>query len=450
VTVSSEKSTRTRFRVLRTLLFFAVLLAIGGASAILAFPALQNMLTPLSERYRHEGDTFIADGRLPESVLSYRQAVEADPKNVQALLSLAGAYEQQGRLRLANRYRSQVAALRGEEAPPSPIPETKPHSLALHWLVQAGEVAPTGGVISNGLILAAYEDGLVAAVRADDGALQWKTRLPDSLTSAPAADGKMIYVGDIQGNLHALSLADGHEAWSFTAGGSLHAAPLAAGETIFCSSSNGTLFALAPDRSLRWKFTAPVGLYGAPTLAEGRLYLGANDGRLYALDASSGALAWPSGIATNGAIESQPVVADGRVIFGSGDGRIYALAVESGGQYWRYSTPDAVFAPVVVQEGVVYVASSGKTLSAADFLSGRRIWQSELPAPLRNPPAVQGERIYQLGEANPDLFVLDRQSGKLLESIPTGDWTAAGPWIEGNSLFILGKDGAVLAYSLPG
>ena len=432
------------------MLFFASLLVIGVVTAAFALPALQNMLTPLSERYRREGDAFLAENRLPESVLSYRQAVEADPKDARALLALAGAYEQQGRLRMARRYRSQVAKLRGEPAVPVPTPETKAGSLTLLWLVQAGDAAPTGGVIANGLVTAAYEDGLVSVVRVEDGAAVWKTRLAVPLTSAPAADGAQVYVGDIQGTLYALSLEDGHVAWSFAAGGSLHAAPLVAGEMIFCASSSGTLYALAPDGSLRWKSSLPDGLYGAPTLAGGRLYLGANDGKLYALEASSGALAWPAGIATNGAVESQPVVADGRLIFGSGDGRVYALAAETGGQYWRYSTPNSVYAPVTVQEGVVYIASSGKTLSGVDFLSGKRIWQTGLPAPLRSSPVLHGERIYQLGEASADVFVLDRQSGKLLESIPTGDWTASGPWIEGNSLILIGKDGAVLAYRLPG
>jgi outer membrane protein assembly factor BamB len=148
-------------------------------------------------------------------------------------------------------------------------------------------------------------------------------------------------------------------------------------------------------------------------------------------------------------VESQPVVVENRVIFGSADGRVYALDTATGGQYWRYSTPDAVFAHPQVQGEIVYVASSGSTLSALDLLTGKRIWQAELPAPLRNPPAIAENAIYQLGEANPDLFLIDRQSGVLQSSFPTGDWTSAGPWLDGGRIFLMGKDGAILAFRQP-
>ncbi len=288
------------------------------------------------------------------------------------------------------------------------------------------------------------------AVNALDGSLRWEVQLGSPLTSAPVSDGLLVFVGDEQGVLHALRLEDGAPAWTVNTGGAIYAAPLVFGERVYCPSSSRTIFALnRQDGALAWKWTTSGALNGTPALADGKLFVGSNNGRLYALDASSGAGLWGDGILTNGAVESQPLVADGRVVFGSGDSRVYSLAVNSGGQYWRYSTSDAVFArPLLTDEGLL-VASSGGTLSLLNFLDGKPVWKTELPAPLRSAPVVWDDRIYQLGEANPDLFVLNLQTGEPISSIATGDWTAAGPWIDGSTIYLLGKDGAILAFSLP-
>ncbi len=439
---------KRRSKILRAGLFFAILIAIVAFAAISTFPAIRNMLTPLSERYRREGDTFLANHQLAESVLSYRQAVDADPHNQRALASLSAAYAQQGRLRMAARYQ----ALAGTQSIPTASPQnvaSTGQSLLLDWQMQADEAAPTGGTLINGILIAAYEDGRIFAMRSADGKVVWNSRLSAPLTSAPASDDQRVYVGDSANRLHALSLSDGKELWQFSSGGPVYAAPLVAGSDLYCPSSDGTLYALnAADGSVRWKFSAAGGLNGTPALADGIVYFGSNDGKLYALEAAGGAPVWKDGIQTNGAVESQPSVVDGRVIFGSGDSRIYALAVQSGGQYWRFSTTDSIFAHPLVDQGVVFIASSGGTLSAVDFLTGKRVWQADLSVPLRSPPAIDDQRLYQAGEASPDLFVVDRKTGKLMATIPTGDWTGAGPWLDHGRLLLIGKDGAVLAYRL--
>jgi outer membrane protein assembly factor BamB len=435
-----------RFKSPRGLITIILLLVVGAASLVAAFPAVKNMLTPPSERYRNEGDAFLALGQLPESVLSYRQAVEADPKNVRALQSLADVYTRQGRLRMAMRY----GAMAGSVDPASRLvlpPADGP--LNPLWINPEVEAVPTGGVLQNGVLVAAYEDGSLLAIQASDGRTLWKTRLPARLTSAPVVNGQQVLAGDIKGTLHALSIIDGSPTWTFDTGGPIYAAPLAAGVTVYCPSSSGKMYALqASDGKQRWEYSTSSPLNGTPALDGSRLYFGSSSGKLYALDAATGTAIWPDGIQTDGAVESQPVIDQNRVVFGSGDGRVYALAADSGGQYWRYPTLDGVFAQPVIMDGVVYIASSSGTFSALDFVSGKRIWQVDLSARLRNTPAIDASHIYQTGEASDRLYILDRQNGTLLSAVSTGDWTAAGPWLDGNRLLILGKDGATLSFQI--
>lgn len=432
-------------RLVRAVLFFAILGAIIFATVYSAGGAIHNMLTSPSERYRQEGDVFLADGRLSEAVLAYRQSVEADRKNSAALRSLSAAYQNQGRLRMAQRYAAMVDPT---SAPPAPEPSQSSY-LKLKWILPASDSVPTGGCLQGNVLVASYEDGLVAALNPEDGKSLWTIHLNAAITSAPAASLDSVWIGTMDGLLHRLSLIDGSVQWMFATRGPIYAPPLISGDRVYLPSGDGSLYALSlADGSKQWSFETRGQLHATPVLLDGRLFFGSTDGKFYAVSAESGRPVWQDGILTSGAVEAPALAVNGRVIFGSGDGRVYALAPDTGGQYWRYSTPDSVFTAPVLAENTVYIASSGRSLSAVDFTSGKRLWQVNLPSPLRSSPVVFDKFIFQIADGDPNLYVIERATGKLLETVNTGDWTGSGPWINGDSLFLLGKDGAVIAYKL--
>ncbi len=130
--------------LLRGILFSVFVLTFAAILIVFFRGALLNILTPLSERYRHEGDAFLAANRLPESILSYRQAVEADGSSAKALLSLAQAYQAQGRLRMAQRYFDRAQAV--EPGSVIPTVETGQTSPPL-WMAAGAPAVPTGGAL---------------------------------------------------------------------------------------------------------------------------------------------------------------------------------------------------------------------------------------------------------------------------------------------------------------
>lgn len=402
-------------------------------------PYVQELSVSPSAEFQQQGDAFLAQGRLPEAVLSYRQALNADPDNQAARSALAEAYRGQGRLRTAARYASQ-----GQK----PTPETGDWQIA--WIFDSSGSAPTGATVTEDTFIAAYEDGTLAALRLEDGAVLWTTRLPAAATSAPAADAALVYAGAVDGKLYALNRVDGAQRWSFATEGPIYAAAVSVDQVVYLPSSDGNLYALrAVDGSLVWKFSTRGALHAPVTISGGRVVFGSHDARVYALESTSGAPVWQDGILTNGAVENQPAVIENRIIIGSGDGRVYALALDSGGLFWRASTPDAIYAAPVVNGSSVYIASSGKTLSALDVESGQKLWQSEFPGSLRNPPAVFGENLYLSVDTDPGLYRVDAASGAVTQLGSTGDWVAFGPWIVGERMYLVGRDGAVLAYPLP-
>ena len=436
--------TRSNRNLRAALLAFFVLVAVA-IGLLTAVQPLRNLLTPPAEQYRAEGDAFLADGRLAEAVLSYRQAVSADPDNQAARNSLADAYTRQGRLRTAAALLEPGQTLSLAHPPVDPSAGLTPA-----WIIRPALATPTGAAFNDGQLFVAYENGTLAVLALPSGQLVWSVTLSQTALSAPAAGGGLVFAGEYNGLLHALSAQDGSPQWNYPTGGPLFAAPLLSGETLYLPSSDGSLYALdSRDGSLRWQFTTPGALHGSPAVSGGVIYMGSNDGKLYALSAESGAPVWQDGIQTNGAVESPPVITGGRVIFGSADGRVYALAPESGGQYWRFSTPDGVYASPLVAGEAVYIASAGHTLSAVDFTSGARIWETELASALRSPPVLVSERLLLAADADPHLYSIAAGSGQVMAAIDTGDWTAGGPWLVGDMLYLLGKDGAILAYRLP-
>lgn len=420
------------------ILSLIVLLILAGLFAWRwGLPLLRALTVSPSEQYASQGDAFLADGRLPEAVLSYRQALEADPENSTARSALARAYAGQGRLRLAAQYGYTGQTNAGDALP-------------FLWINADTAVPPTGAAVTADRIVVAYEDGTLKVLDRRSGAQVMQIQLPAAVTSAPAVQDDMAWVGAQDGSIYAIRLADGSTAWTFPSGGPIFAAPVFADGTLYCASSSGSLFALNAQTGVqKWKFTTRGALHAPPAVSGGRAVFGSHDARIYAVDAATGAPAWQDGILTGGAVESQPALVENRVIAGSGDGRVYALALDSGGQFWRVSTPDAVYAAPLVAGETVYIASSGSSLSAISLLSGEKLWQASLPGPLRNPPALAGDALYQIVDGDAGLYRVDTTSGSVTRLGSTGDWTAAGPWISGETLYLLGKDGAVLAYNLP-
>jgi outer membrane protein assembly factor BamB len=132
---------------------------------------------------------------------------------------------------------------------------------------------------------------------------------------------------------------------------------------------------------------------------------------------------------------------------GSGDSRVYSLAVDSGGEYWRYSTGDAVYAAPLVSGPVLYVASAGNQLAALDKISGKKIWDVRTRSAVSFAPLLVGDQLLYVTSGDPHLYAVDAHTGSALFNLDTGDWLASGPVLVDQQIFILGKDGTLLAYS---
>jgi outer membrane protein assembly factor BamB len=437
-----------RLSILISLLLFLT----GCAPLSHAYQVVSYKLMSPANRYMAEGDQLASEDRLAEALLAYRQAVILEPKNVIAIRKLASMYKDEGRLRLAARFLREAQSIDPQDQEiqkelESINLEYRNALLNLLWQTNASDSSPTGMDQQDDEIFVGYEDGAVADINSKDGSLIWKALLDGRVSSTPHADRETVYVGQENGNLVALSRVDGSIRWTFNTLGAIHATVVIANSMVLCASSDNNLYALDKQSgSLIWKYTSGGALRAQPAVIHEIIYFGAMDARLYAIYLKDGSSFWQTGILTQGGIESSVRNLENRIFFGSGDGRVYALAADTGGEFWRYSTADAVYATPVIDKGVLYLASSGQVVAAVDAVSGEMLWETELAVPIHDAPAITDERVYLLAPGSAELIALDRETGDLLWQMNTLDWTVGSPIADEGKVYVLGKDGTVLAF----
>lgn len=157
--------------------------------------------------------------------------------------------------------------------------------------------------------------------------------------------------------------------------------------------------------ALAWTKHVEEGPSRNPVAADGRLFYPAISMQtqtfdLQAADLATGEDLWTAPIDVDS--RSVPAVADGMVYVNTSTG-LKALDASTGDVAWTFPAGDSnAFISPVVQDGVVYVAGSDRSLSALDAGDGTRLWSVPLPGtvPSENYPgsfthvAVSGELVF--------------------------------------------------------
>jgi outer membrane protein assembly factor BamB len=199
-------------------------------------------------------------------------------------------------------------------------------------------------------------------------------------------------------------------------------------------------------------------------LADGWLYIGSADGNVYALDAKTGEIHWR--FKTKDLVRATPTVDKGTVYIGSWDGDVYALDAQTGELRWQSSIasdtmPYYLYRPVqskaLIADGLVFDASRKASVVALDEKTGEIKWEYSYGMALwvESSPRLVGDTIYIGSSGSQNLYLLDKQTGKLLGGLNTGTFNWGTPLILNDTLYIGGavyKDprerGGLLAYEI--
>jgi outer membrane protein assembly factor BamB len=192
-----------------------------------------------------------------------------------------------------------------------------------------GQAAPA---YADGVLVAGFESGDLAAVRADSGTLVWTDNMGGvkgsatlsefaSVRAAPVIDNGLAFAVGLGGLLAALDLRSGRRVWQRDIAGAN--TPCLAGDFLFLVDSDQKCGAINKnDGTVHWvedlpRFTNPkrtkglITWYG-PTLIGGKLVLVSDKGKMGVLDPITGALVTSSDLESHASLS--PVVARNTVL----------------------------------------------------------------------------------------------------------------------------------------
>jgi outer membrane protein assembly factor BamB len=181
-----------------------------------------------------------------------------------------------------------------------------------------------------------------------------------------------------------------------------------------------------PDRDMT--FFAP------PAVSEGDLIIaGGYDNVVYALDKATGQERWSQPLQdTKERIIGAPTIVGDQVFVPSSSGRLYAFSLENGEPLWRqpFSAQEDLWAPPLVSDDSIYVASLDHTLYALDDDTGAVEWSRDMGGAMADRPTL-ADGLLLVGTFAKELIALDASDGRLVWSFTAEDWLWSAPEVNG-------------------
>lgn len=269
-------------------------------------------------------------------------------------------------------------------------------------------------VIVGGTAYVGAYDGAMYAFDIENGSLEWRTELGDSIGgSATYKDGSLyvpVEYADPSGAIFKLNATDGSiETVQEHPADHPHSTPGIDPENnllAFGSNDGGLYVYSLPDLSFEYRFATGGAIKSPIAVHDGRAYFGSWDGNIYCVRLAEESTRWVA--QTDNKIMCAPAIdpGSGLVFIGGHDGTMRALSLDSGQDRWRTPTQGVIYGSAVVcDDGVLFGNANGQ-LYALDKMTGDEKWSQSLGGHVTSAPLLQGGRVYVTTRRG-------RQSGRL-------------------------------------
>ena len=227
------------------------------------------------------------------------------------------------------------------------------HRLRLGQLVRSSPLAFDDRLIVG--VVESRNSGALVAVEAASGKLVW-TRKLGAVFSSPARAGSRLVVGSDDGLVQALDAATGALQWSFEVGGKVRATPAVLGDVAVVGGFGGRLVALGvEDGKPRWTREVGHTIYSSAATSAEAVVVGCHDGHVHGSDAAGNARFEAQ---TRGPVIASPVLFGDRVLVGSTDGSLYLLDLAGQVLSSLRLSKDGIQSSAALADGVAYIGSA--------------------------------------------------------------------------------------------
>lgn len=182
----------------------------------------------------------------------------------------------------------------------------------------------------------------------------WKFEVENgAFEGTPAILDGVVYIGDLDGEVHALDLKNGKK---------------------------------------KWTYETDSGFIASAAVKDGLLYVGDFDGRLHCLDINSGKLKWA--FETNAEIDACANFYKDKVVFGSQDATLYCLNAKTGKQAWKHEINDQIRCSATIAGNRTFVAGCDSLFHVIDLDKGDEVSSVPIEAPTMATPAGLGDHVF--------------------------------------------------------
>ncbi|WP_281633437.1 PQQ-binding-like beta-propeller repeat protein [Flavobacterium luteolum] len=170
-------------------------------------------------------------------------------------------------------------------------------------------------------------------------------------------------------------------------------------------------------------------IYSLPAFDKKNLYFTNSIGEIKSVNLKSKSVNWKT--ETGNSIYFSPIIVKNNLVIGTIEGNLLGFDTQSGKQKWTIPVGGVLVGSPIAENNKIYTASS-TAFVCADAVSGKVIWQSNLPASYsQGTPLIQDNKVI-FGVWDSYVYCLDKNTGKLI-------WK----WNNGNDKQILYSAGNV-------
>jgi outer membrane protein assembly factor BamB len=321
---------------------------------------------------------------------------------------------------------------------------------------EAGEFVFTPAVAGE-RVFAAGRNGRI--YRFDGGKQIWRADANQNLSGGVGADGKIVVVGTIKGEVLAFDAENGKPLWQARASSEILAAPAVADGLVVVRSGDSRIFGFdAATGTRRWVYqrsTPALSLRSnvGVTLLDRALIAGFPGGKLVAIATNNGAAIWESTVALpKGATELERVadVASSAVVTGrevcaaAFQGRVTCFDLASGNALWSRDLSSR--AGIDVDGRHVYVSDDKGVVHALDRSGGGSVWKQDKLANRRLSRPLALGKLVAVADFEGMVHFLKADDGSVVTRLKTdGGEVLAEPQRLPGGLVVQTKKGGIFA-----
>ena len=218
------------------------------------------------------------------------------------------------------------------------------------WSYDAGSRIANAGVVNEEVVAFTTQDNVLHILDAFSGDLRLDYPIGSSY-SAPAMDGKLLFVADLDGMIRAID-------WTKIQ------YPMEKAARRFRMTMYLWGFEDTPPvmKGFVWKKRTREVFQNTPTIANGMIYAPSLDGNVFKISASAGKPQWV--YETEGTISESVSVVGNMMLVGDSTGKVHGVDTESGENIWDIQLDGKVSSTPVVSGETLFVATQNGSLYA--------------------------------------------------------------------------------------